>query len=50
MRKLVSYTINSEVIAKFNKITSEKAINKSKLLELLIKEWISKNHNEEANT
>lgn len=37
-----NYNINKDVILEFNKLTKEKAINKSGLIEILILEWIDK--------
>ena len=42
-KKRVDYSINKRVIEELDKIAKEKAINKSGLIELLIKEWIHKN-------
>lgn len=39
----VNYSIDKKVIEEFDKIAKEKAINKSGMIELLIKEWILKN-------
>jgi hypothetical protein len=37
-----NYNIDKNVVLEFNKIAEEKAINKSKLIEILILEWINK--------
>jgi len=41
-KKRVDYSIDQKTIDKFDKIAKEKAINKSALIEILIKEWIVK--------
>ena len=43
MKKKVNYNVNTEVINKFNELTKIKAINKSQLIENLIKKWIEMN-------
>lgn len=43
MRKHTAYTLDDNIIKKFNQITKEKAINKSALIELLIKKWLKEN-------
>lgn len=42
-KKRVDYSIDKKIIDEFNKVAKEKAINKSGLIELLIREWICKN-------
>lgn len=42
-----NYNISECVIAEFNQLAKEKAINKSGLLEILILEWIKNNKNEQ---
>lgn len=42
----VNYSIDKNTIDEFNKVAKAKAINKSGLIELLIKEWICKNKQE----
>lgn len=39
----VTYYINTNVKDNFDKKAKEKALNKSALIELLIKEWLDKN-------
>lgn len=39
----VNYSIDKNVIREFNEISKKKAINKSGMIELLIKDWNSKN-------
>ena len=39
----VNFNVNTKVLKDFNKLAKEKAINKSQLIENLIKEWILKN-------
>lgn len=39
----VNYSINKEIVESFNKLTKEKAINKSRLIEIFIDDWIKKN-------
>lgn len=39
----VNYSIDKNTIEEFNKIAKKKAINKSGMIELLIKDWILKN-------
>lgn len=41
----VNYSVNKDIIKKFDKLTKEKAINKSRLIEIFISEWIEKNKN-----
>ena len=41
-----NYNISESVLKEFGKITKEKAINKSGLVEILIQEWIKKTKNE----
>lgn len=40
-RKFATYTINTEILSKFNEIADNLCINKSKLVESLISNWIS---------
>lgn len=39
-KKRTSYNISESTLSKFNKISANKAINKSKLIEILINNWI----------
>jgi len=39
----VNYSIDKEIIKEFDKLSKEKAINKSGLIELFIKNWIKEN-------
>jgi hypothetical protein len=39
----VGYVISKDIRDKFDKKAKEKALNKSALVELLIKEWLGKN-------
>lgn len=41
-KKMVNYSINKTILKKFDEISMKRAINKSALIELLIKEWIEK--------
>ena len=41
--KKISYSLSSMVIEEFDKRAKELAINKSALIELLIKEWLRAN-------
>ena len=41
----VNYSIDKEVIKDFNKFSKEKAINKSGLIELFIRNWVKENKN-----
>lgn len=50
MKKLVSYTVNKTIIDDFDKLATAKAINKSALIELFLKEWIKQNTDEKTNT
>ena len=43
MRKKTTFTIEKTILDTFNKKCDEKTINKSKLMEKLIKEWMKKN-------
>jgi len=43
MKKKVNYNINVETIKEFNTLTKVKAINKSQLIENLIKKWVEMN-------
>jgi hypothetical protein len=42
-KKRVDYSIDKDTIIKFDKLAKEKAINKSGLIELFIKNWIKEN-------
>lgn len=48
-KKRVDYSIDKETIEKFNKISKERAINKSGLVELLINQWIKKQEENDNN-
>ena len=39
-KKVVNYTVDKETVKEFNKICKEKSINKSALIDALIKKWI----------
>lgn len=39
-KKKVTYNISKYVLEEFNKITHNSAVNKSRIIELLISEWI----------
>lgn len=39
----VNYSIDKNILIEFNEISKKKAINKSKLIELFIKDWNDKN-------
>jgi hypothetical protein len=39
----VTYSIDTNIKNDYDKKTKEKALNKSALIELLIKEWLDKN-------
>lgn len=41
-----NYNINKTVLDEFNKLTKSKALNKSGLIELLMKDWIKRNNHE----
>jgi len=43
MRKHTAYTLDENLIKEFNKKAKENAINKSALIELLIKKWLKEN-------
>ena len=38
-----NYNITESVLIEFSKVTKEKAINKSGLIEILIQDWLIKN-------
>jgi len=42
-KKIVNYTVDKKVIADFNKICKEKSVNKSALIEQLIRMWVKEN-------
>lgn len=42
-KKIVSFTIDKEILNKFNKIADEMCINKSKLIEKHLKKIIEEN-------
>lgn len=46
-KERVTHTIDSEISKEFNELTKENAINKSALIEKMIKEWIKNNKNSE---
>lgn len=46
-KKLASYSINKNVVAKFNEIAERLGSNKSKVIQLLIETWIKKNEKNE---
>jgi len=37
----VNYSVDKNLIEKFNKVAKQKAINKSALIELFIKDWVN---------
>ena len=39
-KKVINYSINKDLLKEFNRIAKEKAINKSGLIELYIKNWV----------
>ena len=41
-----NYNISKSVLKEFGQITKEKAINKSGLIEILIKDWLKKTKDE----
>ncbi len=43
MKKKVNYNVSIEVIKEFVELTKVKSINKSQLIENLIKKWIETN-------
>jgi len=45
-KKRTSYNISESVLEKFNNISNKKAINRSKLIELLLMEWIKEQEND----
>lgn len=42
-KKKVNYSINTKIIENFNLIADKKSINKSKLIENFIQNWINEN-------
>jgi metal-responsive CopG/Arc/MetJ family transcriptional regulator len=42
-RPIISFTIDKKIVDKFTTITENMSINKSKLMEKLIKRWVEKN-------
>lgn len=42
-KKMVNYTIDREVFKELTEIARIKAVNRSALVELLLREWIKKN-------
>ena len=49
-RKLVTFTISKEIAGKFNLMAENKSVNKSRLIEKLIIEWLEKNREKRAKT
>lgn len=43
MKKIITASVDEHTVKRFNKILDEKLINKSKLIEKLILEWLNKN-------
>lgn len=43
MRKSITFTIEEKTIIDFKKITSEKFINRSELMESFIEKWLKEN-------
>ena len=41
MKKVIGFTVDSNLIKDFNELTKEKFINKSKLIESFIASWVS---------
>ena len=44
-KQKVGYAINKKLLKKFNKKSKELSINKSALIENLIKKWLKENEN-----
>lgn len=42
-KERVNFSINKEIYVKFRKVTNDKSVNKSKLIEKLINDWIKNN-------
>jgi len=40
LKKRTSYNISESILNKFNEISDKKAINKSRLIEILMNNWI----------
>jgi len=48
-KERVTHTIEEDVSKEFNKLTKEKAINKSALIEKLVSSWIKKTKDEKMD-
>lgn len=47
-RQKVAYSVNKEVVKDFNKRAKELSINKSALIENLIKKWLKENEEKQG--
>lgn len=50
MKKTKTFTINSDVLIEFDKISKQKSLNKSLFVENCIKNWIDKNKDNKNDT
>lgn len=46
IKKRTSYNISESILNKFNEISEKNAMNKSKLIEILIDKWIKEQEND----
>ena len=45
-RKVVSYSVDKETIKKFNELTTKLGSNKSRVIQLLMENWVKENEKE----